>query len=161
MFLASRFRSAWWRMSVWAAGLSLFTLCLSLGETPFTLNVTQDVYQAEEHGNTTLTWLFPVKPDTHSLYIDIMYVRPERRIYLYDSEHELELYPHELYRGRVWCDLELAKKGRIECLFTDLKLNDTGTYQVLVIIDEYHDYKTCDLNVTVEDPAARSPNKSV
>ncbi len=121
------------------------------GQTPFTLNVTQDVYQAEERGNITLTWLFPVQTDMSaaSLYIDIMYVTHFRRIYFYNSESEVELYPDERFTGRVRCDLELAEKGRIECLFTDLRLNDTGTYQCTVDINNSDSgHKACDLNVT-------------
>ncbi|KAF3698041.1 Programmed cell death 1 ligand 1 [Channa argus] len=140
-----------------AAGLVLMAtvrlLCPAAGQTPFTLSVSQDVHQGEQHSNITLTWIFPVSAvrSTDSLIVDIMDVKHMRRIYNYNSETETELYPHELYRGRVLCDPQLFMKGRIECVFTDLRLNDTGTYQCVVMFDRYRSYKTCDLNV-IETP---------
>ncbi|KAF3698031.1 Programmed cell death 1 ligand 1 [Channa argus] len=152
-------------MSICAAGLSLMItviFCPAAGQTPFPLSVSQDVYQAEQHSNITLTWIFPVSAvrSTDSLIVDIMDVKHMTRIYNYDSETETELYPHELYRGRVLCDPELFMKGRIECVFTDLRLNDTGTYQCVVMFDRYRSYKTCDLNVTAakDQPAMETSN---
>ncbi|XP_078020817.1 uncharacterized protein LOC144459888 [Epinephelus lanceolatus] len=118
--------------------------------TPSTASVTQDVYQAEEHSNITLTWRFPVKTavSVDSLYIDILYGEPLRTIYLYDTDFEAALYQDELYRGRVQCDLELAKKGRIECVLTGLRLSDTGIYTFIIGVNSDSRTKTCDLSVT-------------
>ncbi|KAL7374717.1 hypothetical protein ABVT39_005990 [Epinephelus coioides] len=120
------------------------------GVTPSTASVTQDVYQAEEHSNITLTWRFPVKTavSVDSLYIDILYGEPLRTIYLYDTDFEAGLYQDELYRGRVQCDPELAKKGRIECVLTGLRLSDTGIYTFIIGVNSDSHTKTCDLSVT-------------
>ncbi|XP_078020153.1 uncharacterized protein LOC144459645 [Epinephelus lanceolatus] len=141
-------------MSGWTAAVPLIEtmtlFCLTVGVTPPTASVTQDVYEAEEHSNVTLTWGFPIKTavSVDSLYIDIMYGEPLRSIYLYDTRFEAQLYQDELYSGRVGCDLELAKTGRIECLFTDLRLNDTGTYVFIVVVNEDSHTHSCDLSVT-------------
>ncbi|XP_037615133.1 uncharacterized protein LOC119481881 isoform X2 [Sebastes umbrosus] len=141
-------------MSRSAAGVSLVVtvtlLCLSVGVIQSTASATQDVFQAEEGSNVTLTCLFHLKTHTPatSLYIDIICENLKRSIYRYDSEFEAEPYEDELYRGRVLCDLELLKKGRIECLFTDLRLNDTSTYVFIVVINEDSHSKRCGLNVT-------------
>ncbi|XP_078020782.1 uncharacterized protein LOC144459869 [Epinephelus lanceolatus] len=123
---------------------------IQVGVTPSTASVTQDVYQAEEHSNITLTWRFPVKTavSVDSLYIDILYGEPLRTIYLYDTDFEAGLYQDELYRGRVQCDLELAKKGRIECVLTGLRLSDTGIYTFIIGVNSDSRTKTCDLSVT-------------
>ncbi|KAL7375014.1 hypothetical protein ABVT39_010697 [Epinephelus coioides] len=120
------------------------------GVTPSTASVTQDVYQAEEHSNITLTWRFPVKTamSVDSLYIDILYGEPLRTIYLYDTDFEAALYQDELYRGRVQCDPELAKKGRIECVLTGLRLSDTGIYTFIIGVNSDSHTKTCDISVT-------------
>ncbi|XP_071315767.1 programmed cell death 1 ligand 1-like isoform X5 [Trachinotus anak] len=158
-------RSAQGRMSFGAVGASLLVtvtvLCLTVGETPFTVSVPQDVYQEEEHGNVTLKWLFPVQADmaANSLFIDVMYVSPFRRIYLYDSTSGAEEYPDELYKGRVRCDPELIWKGQIECVFTGLRLSDTGTYGSVVVVGEQSSYRSCDLNVTATSDQT-VPNES-
>lgn len=130
--------------------LCLCWLLTPAGQTPFTLGVTRDVYLAEEHSNITLIWLFSVKNNksTLSLSIYILCLRSVGTVFRYDSETEADVYQDELYRGRVWCDPELARTGRIECLFTDLRLNDTGTYLCEVWVDGDYSNKSCVLNVT-------------
>ncbi|XP_040886743.1 uncharacterized protein LOC121176752 isoform X1 [Toxotes jaculatrix] len=141
-------------MSVRAAGFPLMVtvmlFCCALGVGPFTVSVAQDVYQAEERSNVTLTWLFPVEADmsARSLYIDVTCVTVSRRVYLFDSSYGTDVYPDQLYEGRVRCNAELAWKGRIECVFTDLRLNDTGTYQSIVVVDKHSSHKSCNLSVT-------------
>ncbi|XP_037615147.1 uncharacterized protein LOC119481888 isoform X4 [Sebastes umbrosus] len=141
-------------MSRSAAGVSLVVtvtlLCLSAGVNPSTASATQDVFKAEEGSNVTLTCLFYLKTHTPAtrLYIDIISMNLKRSIYRYNSESEAGLYEDELYRGRVSCNLELLKKGRIKCLFTDLRLNDTSTYIFIVVINEDSHSKECGLNVT-------------
>ncbi|XP_037615143.1 uncharacterized protein LOC119481888 isoform X1 [Sebastes umbrosus] len=141
-------------MSRSAAAVSLVVtmtlLCLSAGVNPSTASATQDVFQAEEGSNVTLTCQFPLKTHTPAtrLNIDIICMNLGRLIYRYDSESEAELYEDELYRGRVLCDLELLKKGRIECLFTDLRLNDTSAYIFIVVINRVSHGDKCVLKVT-------------
>ncbi|XP_033182514.1 programmed cell death 1 ligand 1-like [Anabas testudineus] len=139
-------------MSVWTAGLLLMVtvvFCPSRGQTLFTVSGPQDVYQAEEHCNITLTWLFSVTADmSDSLFINVRYEKPLRSVYRYNSRSEAETYQDEFYRGRVLCDTELARKGRIECVFTDLRLNDTGTYRCVVVMNRNRSSKLCYLNVT-------------
>ncbi|XP_030285524.1 uncharacterized protein LOC115588988 isoform X2 [Sparus aurata] len=119
-------------------------------------------HQAVEHSNTTLTWLFPVSTDmsSASLHIHIRSVDPLRTVFLYDSPPEAEPYQDEDYRGRAWCDPELARKGRIECLLTDLRLSDTGSYQCIVAVNRDSNHKACHLNVTAaSNQAVTEPSK--
>ncbi|XP_026181268.1 programmed cell death 1 ligand 1-like [Mastacembelus armatus] len=124
--------------------------CFALGQTP--LSEGQDVYQAKEHGNITLTWSFPVGSDLppHPLIVDVAHLNSMSRIYRYDSRSETEEYPHEPYRGRVHCDPELARRGRVQCNLTDLRLSDTGTYQCVLAARQelYRSYRTRVLSVT-------------
>ncbi|XP_073330844.1 programmed cell death 1 ligand 1-like [Pagrus major] len=128
--------------------VTLFSL--AVGKRPFTVNVTREDWEVVEHSNITLTWLFPVNTDmsSASLHIRIWSVNQQRTVFLYNSPPDVEPYQDEHYRGRAWCDPELAKKGRIEYLLTDLRLNDTGTYQCIVAINKDSDHKACNLNVT-------------
>lgn len=131
--------------------MSLVVCPLTLtAQTSLTLNVTQDVYQAEEHGNATLTWTYPVQTNSppDSLVIDVVRVDPLRHIFRYDSRRGEELYPHEEFRGRLRCDTQLARRGQVHCVLTHLKLNDSGTYQCVVVVDHHSGYRSCDLSVT-------------
>ncbi|XP_033182437.1 uncharacterized protein LOC117153009 [Anabas testudineus] len=147
-------------MSVWTAGLLLMVtvvFCPSRGQTLFTVSGPQDVYQAEEHSNITLTWLFSVTADmSDSLYIKVRCEKPFRSVYRYNSRSKAEPYQDEFYRGRVLCDPELARKGRIECVFTDLRLNDTGTYRCVVEMNRNRSSKLCHLNVTGVQPVSET-----
>lgn len=96
-----------------------------------------------------MIWLlhFDTNRPPDSLLIDLMNVRRTTQIFFYDSESETEVYPDENYRGRLHCNPRLARKGRLECLLTDVRLNDTGTYDCVIVLNRESSYKTCDLNV--------------
>lgn len=120
------------------------------GQSNFTMSEEQEVYQAEEKSNITITWLlhFHTNRPPDFLQIDLMNVKRKTRVFFYNSETGTEVYPDEHYRGRLQCDPQLARKGRLECVLTDLRLNDTGTYHCIVVLNEEVSFKTCDLNVT-------------
>lgn len=108
----------------------------------------QDVYWAEEHSNVTMTWRFPARPDMplRSLFIDVMYVNPMRRIFLFRNGTEDLHHLDELYRGRVECDVK--GRGRVECLFKQLRLSDSGMYQCVVAVEHNDHFKACKLTVS-------------
>lgn len=82
------------------------------------------------------------------LMIDLIKLKTDTRIFFYDSHSDTETYPDESCRGRLQCDLQLARRGRLECALTDLRLSDTGTYLSIVLLNGERSYKPCDLNVT-------------
>ncbi|CAI5659842.1 unnamed protein product [Oreochromis niloticus] len=132
------------------SALTATLYCAVVGETKFTMSAEQEVYHAEENSNITMTWLFPF--DTNRpidfVQIELINVEKKTRVYFYNSKTGTYMYPDENYRGRLQCDPQLARKGRVECLLTDLRLNDTGTYHWIVVHNEEASSKTCDLNVT-------------
>ncbi|KAL4007532.1 hypothetical protein ACER0C_001384 [Sarotherodon galilaeus] len=140
------------------SALTVTLYCAVVGETKFTMSAEQEVYHAEENSNITMTWLFPF--DTNRppdfLQIELINVEKKTRVSFYNSKTGTYMYPDENYRGRLQCDPQLARKGRVECLLTDLRLNDTGTYHCIVVLNEEASSKTCDLNVTaaVKKPVA-------
>ncbi|KAM4536819.1 uncharacterized protein PAE49_021266 [Odontesthes bonariensis] len=141
-------------MSGWPVGLvpvlaALVMICPAVGQTPST--VTGDVYKAEEHSNLTLTsCLYPANAalPPNSLQIQLVSLKPLKKIYVYDSRIGGVRYTDVLFRGRLQCDLLLARKGQIECLLADLSLNDTGVYQCVVFADGRTNYKDYDIVVT-------------
>ncbi|CAI5659913.1 programmed cell death 1 ligand 1-like isoform X1 [Oreochromis niloticus] len=130
--------------------LTVNLFCAAVGQSNFTMSAEQEIYQAEEKSNITITWLlhFDTNRPPDFLQIDLMNVKRKTRVFFYNSETDTEVYPDENYRGRLQCEPQLARKGRLECVLTDLRLNDTGTYHCIVVLNEEVSSKTCDLNVT-------------
>ncbi|CAI5659884.1 programmed cell death 1 ligand 1 isoform X1 [Oreochromis niloticus] len=144
--------------ALFLSALTVTLFCAAVGQTKFTMSAEQEVYQAEENSNITMTWLlhFDINRPPDFLQINLINVKKKTRVFFYNSETGTEVYPDENYRGRLQCDPQLARKGRLECLLTDLRLNDTGTYHCIVVLNEEASSKTCDLNVTaaVKKPVA-------
>ncbi|XP_019209863.1 programmed cell death 1 ligand 1 isoform X2 [Oreochromis niloticus] len=136
--------------ALFLSALTVTLFCAAVGQTKFTMSAEQEVYQAEENSNITMTWLlhFDINRPPDFLQINLINVKKKTRVFFYNSETGTEVYPDENYRGRLQCDPQLARKGRLECLLTDLRLNDTGTYHCIVVLNEEASSKTCDLNVT-------------
>ncbi|XP_015238907.1 PREDICTED: uncharacterized protein LOC107090178 [Cyprinodon variegatus] len=98
-------------------------------------NGTQDVYEAEEHSNITLTLSSPVFSSSSRMYMDLINKEPLRCIYRYDSTYQPEPYMDETLRGRFQCDLQQDEDGQIRCLLRDLKFSDAGRYQSFIRVD--------------------------
>ncbi|CAI5659857.1 unnamed protein product [Oreochromis niloticus] len=135
--------------ALFLSALTVTLFCAAVGQTKFTVSTEQEVYRAEENTNVTMIWLlhFDTNRPPDSLLIDLMNVIRTTQIFFYNSETDTEVYPDENYRGRLHCDPRLARKGRLECLLTDVRLNDTGTYDCMIVLNRESSYKTCDLNV--------------
>ncbi|XP_034020879.1 uncharacterized protein LOC117505345 isoform X2 [Thalassophryne amazonica] len=144
---------------VWTLTVLMITVMLSPaeGEAPFAVNVTQDVYKAEENSNVTLTWFYTVSRDTQpqDLVMDISHQEPLRRVY-HVGERSQSVY--QLDRGRFSCNKELFKTGRIECVFRNVTVSDSGLYRCVVVINKKSANKLCLLNVTANHhPAQGQP----
>lgn len=132
----------------------------AVGQNEFTVSVEQDVYEAEENSNITMTWFFPVDTDrSPDLHVDLRTMKLIGSIYYYSTRFQTEPDIDEIYRGRLQCDTQLTTKGRLQCLLTDLRLSDTDTYQCIVVLNGNTSYKPCVLNVTAasEEPAGKTP----
>ncbi|MEQ2223559.1 hypothetical protein ILYODFUR_037919 [Ilyodon furcidens] len=133
---------------------------LSLGKPLLTENESLDVYQGEEQSNITLTWIHPHHNATRYeiLSIHLIGMEPLRSIYRYHSRYKPEPYIDEQFRGRLQCHLQLVRKGRIECVLTDLRLNDTGRYHWEVVdVEKRHrrEYKLDVKRLIVENKIFR------
>lgn len=116
--------------------IPFFCLFLSpAGKSLLPEKETQGNYQAEEHSNVTLTCIPPghdaSPPKTLFMALDSM--EPLRRIYEYDSRAKAEPYIDNMFKGRLKC--QLIETMSIECLLSDLRLNDTGPYRLVLDVD--------------------------
>ncbi|MED6253222.1 hypothetical protein ATANTOWER_024623 [Ataeniobius toweri] len=88
--------------------------------------------------------------------MDLISMEPLRSIDMYDSTYQPEPYTDDQFRGRLRCDLQLVRKGWIQCVLTDLRLSDTGRYQLVINVGGKDDLKTCQLIVRASVPPTSS-----
>ncbi|KAL7375908.1 hypothetical protein ABVT39_026335 [Epinephelus coioides] len=118
----------------------------------FVVNVTQTSYQAEENHNITLEWMFTTKPGSslHSLYIYCELLTDLRASVLYDLHGGVEVpeSQDEQFTGRVQCDKDVLREGRLRLHVSRLRTDDSGLYMCEVLTRDGGSTATCRLNVT-------------
>ncbi|XP_037615096.1 uncharacterized protein LOC119481860 isoform X8 [Sebastes umbrosus] len=120
----------------------------------FVVNVTQTSYQAEENHNITLEWMFTTRTSSSSksLYI-LCYLLADLRSSVMFHLHEGVEVPESLdeqFAGRVRCDKDVLRDGRIRLHMSRLRINDSGVYQCDVLTGDGSGSRICHLNVTGE-----------
>ncbi|XP_049425379.1 uncharacterized protein LOC125884453 isoform X3 [Epinephelus fuscoguttatus] len=131
----------------------------------FVVNVTQTSYQAEENHNITLEWMFTTKPGSslHSLFIYcelLTDLRPSVLFHLHGGV-EVPESQDEQFTGRVQCDKDVLREGRLRLHVSRLRTNDSGLYMCEVSTRYGGSTATCRLNVTAADePKPQRPTES-
>ncbi|XP_049425399.1 uncharacterized protein LOC125884455 isoform X10 [Epinephelus fuscoguttatus] len=131
----------------------------------FVVNVTQTSYQAEEDHNITLEWMFTTKPGSslHSLYIYCELLTDLRASGLFHLHGGVEVpeSQDEQFTGRVQCDKDVLREGRLRLHVSRLRTNDSGLYMCEVSTRYGGSTATCRLNVTAADePKPQRPTES-
>ncbi|XP_049425359.1 uncharacterized protein LOC125884441 isoform X1 [Epinephelus fuscoguttatus] len=147
--------------------LTLIVRCLLCGFTPvkgtFVVNVTQTSYQAEENHNITLEWMFTTKPGSslHSLYIYCELLTDLRASGLFHLHGGVEVLTDEQFTGRVQCDKDVLREGRLRLHVSRLRTDDSGLYMCEVSTRYGGSTATCRLTVTAADePKPQRPTES-
>ncbi|KAL7374712.1 hypothetical protein ABVT39_005980 [Epinephelus coioides] len=131
----------------------------------FVVNVTQTSYQAEENHNITLEWMFTTKPGSslHSLYIYCQLktdLRPSGLFHLHGGV-EVPESQDEQFTGRVQCDKDVLREGRLRLHVSRLRTDDSGLYMCQVFTGDGGSTATCRLTVTAADePKPQRPTES-
>ncbi|KAL7374962.1 hypothetical protein ABVT39_009836 [Epinephelus coioides] len=144
---------------------NLIVRCLLCGLTPvkgtFVVNVTQTSYQAEENHNITLEWMFTTKPGSslHSLFIYCQLKTDLRPSVLFRLHEGVEVpeSQDEQFTGRVQCDKDVLREGRLRLHVSRLRTDDSGLYMCEVFTRDGSSTATCRLTVTA---AADEPKPS-
>ncbi|XP_078020759.1 uncharacterized protein LOC144459857 [Epinephelus lanceolatus] len=131
----------------------------------FVVNVTQTSYQAEENHNITLEFTFTTKTDTSLKYL---YINCERRnnlrasgLFHLHGGVEVPESQDEQFTGRVQCDKDVLREGRLRLHVSRLRTNDSGLYMCAVVTKYGRNSATCRLNVTAADePKLQRPSES-
>ena len=116
------------------------------------MKVTQTSYQAEENDNITLEWMFTTKPDSSStsLYIFCQLLTDVKSLILYHVHEGVESpeSQDEQFAGRVQCDKDALREGRIRLHVSRLRTDDSGLYLCEVKTEYGESSDRCQLNVT-------------
>ncbi|KAL7375711.1 hypothetical protein ABVT39_022331 [Epinephelus coioides] len=130
----------------------------------FIVNVTQTSYQAEENHNITLEWMFTTKTGSslHSLYIYCELLTDLRASVLFRLHGGVEVpeSQDEQFTGRVQCDKDVLREGRLKLHVSSLRTDDSG--RILCDVDTNYggSAATCRLNVTADEPRPQRPTES-
>ncbi|XP_049424988.1 uncharacterized protein LOC125884185 isoform X2 [Epinephelus fuscoguttatus] len=130
----------------------------------FVVNVTQTSYQAEENHNITLEWMFTTKTGSslHSLYIYCELLTDLRASVLFHLHGGVEVpeSQDEQFTGRVQCDKDVLREGRLRLHVSRLRTDDSGPYMCEVSTHYDGSTATCRLNVTAarDRPEPQTPN---
>ncbi|XP_049895738.1 uncharacterized protein LOC126387240 isoform X2 [Epinephelus moara] len=129
----------------------------------FVVNVTQTSYQAEENHNITLEWMFTTKTGSslHSLYIYCELLTDLRASVLFHLHGGVEVpeSQDEQFTGRVQCDKDVLREGRLRLHVSRLRTDDSGLYMCEVVTHNDVNFSERYLNVTArERPKPETPN---
>ncbi|CAJ1085773.1 uncharacterized protein LOC117807626 isoform X2 [Xyrichtys novacula] len=109
-------------------------------------------YQAEEDQDLTLEWTFTPKPDSSlkTLNIFCSMVNNQKDSVLFHLRKGVEVPQAQSkeFVGRVQCDKEVLREGRIRHHVSSLRTEDSGWYQCQVNTEYGNSLDRCDLNVT-------------
>ncbi|CAK6984390.1 butyrophilin-like protein 8 [Scomber scombrus] len=118
----------------------------------FEVKVTQTSYQAEENHNITLEWMFTPKPDSSSTSLNIFcdMFNDHKVSVLYHLREGVEVpeSQDEQFAGRVQCDKDALREGRIRLHVSRLRTEDSGLYLCQLRTDYGGNSDRCRLNVT-------------
>ncbi|KAM7376974.1 hypothetical protein PAMA_013655 [Pampus argenteus] len=84
-------------------------------------------YQAEENKDIMINWDSHIKPGmSHTHLVCFLQSKPVR--ILYDLINGVESH-HEQFAGRVWCDKDALKEGRLRLHLSRVTAEDSGNYR--------------------------------
>ncbi|XP_044039951.1 uncharacterized protein LOC122870150 [Siniperca chuatsi] len=120
----------------------------------FVVNVTQSSYQAEENEDITLEWTFTTKPDSsNSLNIHCALITNHKVSVLYHLYEGVEVPDSQdgQFAGRVQCDRDVLREGRLRLHVSRLRTEDSGLYLCDVRTTYGGSFGKSRLNVTASD----------
>ncbi|XP_073348518.1 uncharacterized protein [Pagrus major] len=130
----------------------------------FVVNVTQTSYQAEENHNITLEWMFTTTTVTspNSLYIfcEMKTDRTGSVLFHLHGGVEVPESQDQQFVGRVQCDKDVLRDGRVRLHVSRLRTEDSGLYTCDVRTNYGVDFGECRLNVSAarDCPEPERPN---
>ncbi|XP_051256057.1 coxsackievirus and adenovirus receptor homolog isoform X6 [Dicentrarchus labrax] len=132
-----RFTLTWTRRQKMICSILLLINLTSCFCGTFVVNVTQTSYQAEENDNITLEWTFTTNTDSslNSLYIYCKLFTDHKVSVLFHLHEGVEVSESQdaQFAGRVHCDTDVLREGRIRLHVSRLRTEDSGLYLCKVL----------------------------
>ncbi|XP_035005448.2 uncharacterized protein LOC118102933 [Hippoglossus stenolepis] len=130
----------------------------------FFVKVTQTDYQAEENDSVTLEWTFTTRSDKspNFLFVTCKLITDHRVSVVYRLYDGVEVPEDEQFSGRVQCDRDVLREGRLRLHVSRLRTEDSGQYKCVVRTRYGQSADKCRLNVTatVAQEQHMTPNVS-
>nr|XP_019965784.1 PREDICTED: uncharacterized protein LOC109644776 isoform X2 [Paralichthys olivaceus] len=141
-------------MISWILLLILLISCVCAGALE--VKVSQPLYQAEENNSVTLEWKFTTEPDrsTNSLSIicdQTTDQKDSKILYHLHKGSEVQRSQDEQFSGRVQCDGDVLREGRLRLQVSRLRNEDSGQYMCEVNRNNDGNFGKCQLIVIAAD----------
>ncbi|XP_026180838.1 uncharacterized protein LOC113140923 isoform X2 [Mastacembelus armatus] len=103
-------------------------ICLVWGSVTF--------YQAEENDNITITLDIQTKHNLSAAFLDCVFQsEPVKTVYYMVKGDEVPGAQHQQFAGRVQCDRDALRKGRIRLHLSTVTARDSGRYRCDLVVD--------------------------
>ncbi|XP_053271736.1 uncharacterized protein LOC128429897 [Pleuronectes platessa] len=151
------------RMIPWILMLFILTPCVCAGT--LVVNVKQPSYQAKVDGNITLEWTFTA--ETQRPFNDLSIIcdqtvnrRDSKILYHLHKGIEVQRSQDQQFSGRVQCDEDFLRDGRLRLHVSRIRSEDSGQYVCEVNRDHDGNYGKCQLVVIkpADQPTTRRPD---
>ncbi|CAJ1085774.1 uncharacterized protein LOC117807623 isoform X2 [Xyrichtys novacula] len=127
------------------------------------VNVANGSYEAEVGQNLTLEWTFTPKPDSSlkdfQIFCSMFTVHKELFLFKLREGVVFLQSQAEEFVGRVQCDQEVLKEGRIRLNVSSLRIEDSGQYRCVVWKNHGYNFNTCELSVTNRTVSETEPER--
>ncbi|XP_070711285.1 programmed cell death 1 ligand 1-like [Pempheris klunzingeri] len=116
--------------------------------------------QAVEGSNVTVEWCFSSRANISisSLKIHCL-MDPELKVFYHldDIFRMIKEPPHEQFAGRVQCDKDALRTGRVRLHVSRVQMNDSGRYRCRMLTGSGRKVKPFSLNITAAEPKPLTP----
>ncbi|XP_026179975.1 uncharacterized protein LOC113140416 isoform X2 [Mastacembelus armatus] len=100
----------------------------------FAVKKSQNVYQAEENHNITIGWDVQTTMDLSAAFLECV-SGALKTVYYMVKGSEVPGAQHQQFAGRVQCDRDALRKGRIRLHLSTVTAGDSGSYWCSLAVD--------------------------
>ncbi|XP_076019282.1 uncharacterized protein LOC143010679 [Genypterus blacodes] len=122
----------------------------------FVVKVTHPYYEAEERQNITMGWNFPPVPFS-SLSVGCVMANDDLCIFHLRNGEEVPGCQHQQFAGRLQCDKDALREGRLTIHLSRLRTEDSGDYLCEIHTADVGAYGQSRLKVTVTTAPPEPP----
>ncbi|XP_026179985.1 uncharacterized protein LOC113140416 isoform X3 [Mastacembelus armatus] len=122
----------------------------------FAVKKSQNVYQAEENHNITIGWDVQTTMDLSAAFLECV-SGALKTVYYMVKGSEVPGAQHQQFAGRVQCDRDALRKGRIRLHLSTVTAGDSGSYWCSLAVDYDNVKKQWAFESSGENPPQENP----